>query len=119
MTDQPIAAAVGLTEAQANALAAITAFVGRHGAMPSRTQLAAELGCGHNNAQQMITRLIERGHLSTATPGGLLAGFGRDGVLVSVPAHVAARAITLHLDQVEGFVTTAAVDETTEIGRPQ
>lgn len=127
-TETVIAAAVGLTVKQAAALDAITVFVGRHGVMPSRRQLAAELGCGVDNAQQLITRLIERRHLSTLTAGGQLSGFGQDGVAVFVPAHLAAQlaafcaarservtavvadAIALHLDQLEALADEDAAE---------
>ena len=99
------------------ALAAIVSFVGRHGVMPSRRLLAAELRCNPNNANRLMASLIERGELCSVTPGGALSGFGRDGVAVFVPAHVAAAlaafcaardekistvvadAIVLHLDE--------------------
>lgn len=119
---ETITAPVGLTAKQKETLDAITAFVGRHGAMPSRRQLAAELGCSPNNATQLITRLIERRLVSTVTPGGALSGFGGEGVSVFVPAHLVAQvavycadnaervsavvadAIALHLDQLAGAV---------------
>lgn len=110
-------AGMGLTPRMKEALAAIVGFVGRHGVMPSRRLLASELRCNPNNANRLMASLIERGELCSVTPGGALSGFGRDGVAVFVPAHVAAAlaafcaardekistvvadAIVLHLDQ--------------------
>lgn len=108
---------MGLTPRMKAALDAITAHVGLHGVMPSRSTLAAAMGCSKNNAVQLINGLVERGELNSLTPGGALSGFGRDGVAVFVPAHLAALlaafcaanseripavvadAIALHLDQ--------------------
>ncbi|MHC2241512.1 ABC transporter permease [Bradyrhizobium elkanii] len=126
MTDVPASHGMGLTARMVDALAAITAFVGRHGVMPSRRTLAAAMSCSPNNANRLMQRLVERGELSTASPGGVLIGFGREGVLISVRPHTAARlaafaaaagdkvtavaddAINLHLDAVEGDVAAIA-----------
>ncbi|MGL3208720.1 ABC transporter permease [Bradyrhizobium sp. BR 1433] len=125
MTDVP-ANGMGLTARMVDALRAITEFVGRHGVMPSRRALAEAMGCSPNNAVRLMHGLVERGELSTVTQGGMLAGFGREGVLISVRPHTAARlaafaaaagekvtavaddAISLHLDQVEGDVAAIA-----------
>lgn len=111
---------MGLTARMRDALAAITEFVARHGAMPSRSLLAEAMGCNKNNANRLMQGLVERGELSTTSRGGALAGFGRAGVLVSIRPHIAARlaaycaangervtgvaddAIELHLDQLQG-----------------
>lgn len=113
-------AGMGLTARQAEALQAITAFVGRHGVMPSRSQLAMSIGCNKTGAVQLITRLVERGEVSSLTPGGPLSGFGRGSVAVLLPPHIAAKlsdycaqngervpavvadAIVLHLDALAG-----------------
>lgn len=123
MTDVP-ANGMGLTARMAAALAAITAFVGRHGVMPSRRLLATEMGCNPNNANRLMQSLVDRGELSTVSRGGTLAGFGRAGVLISIRPHIAARlaaycaangervtavaddAIELHLDQLQGDYAT-------------
>ncbi len=123
MTDVP-ANGMGLTARMVDALAAITEFVGRHGVMPSRRLLAAAMSCSPNNANRLMQGLVERGELSTVTQGGALAGFGREGVLISVRPHTAARlaaycaangervtavaddAIDLHLDVLAGDVAT-------------
>ncbi len=114
---------MGLTERQRDALAAITEFAARHGVMPSRRQLATALGCNPNNANRLIAGLVERGMLNSISPGGMLSGFGSEGVAVFIPAHVAAAlaaycaangervpavvadAVTLHLDAVAGVVS--------------
>jgi hypothetical protein len=111
---------MGLTRRMADALRAITEHVALHGVMPSRSTLAAALGCAKNNANRLMMSLVERGELNSSARGGPLAGFGRDGVSVFVPAHIAAKlaafcvarsekitavvsdAITLHLDELEG-----------------
>ena len=111
---------MGLTERQRDALVMITGFVGRHGVMPSRRLLAAEMGCSPNNANRLMQGLVERGELNSLTRGGSLTGFGGGGVFVSVPPDVAsllaqfcalhgeklqfvvADAIALHLDQLGG-----------------
>ena len=113
-------AGMGLTERQREALVMITAWVGNHGMMPSRRQLAAAMGCSPNNAVRLMHGLAERGELNSISPGGPLTGFGLGGVLVSVPPDVAAHlaqfcslhgerlqnvvadAIALHLDQLGG-----------------
>src|SRR4051794_30899824 len=79
-----------LTPRMAECLRAITEHVARHGAVPSRRILAGLLGCNATNATRLAHALIERGELSSMTTGGPLSGFGRDGVAVFVPAHVAA-----------------------------
>ncbi|MGY3527716.1 ABC transporter permease [Bradyrhizobium sp. USDA 4452] len=125
MTDVP-ANGMGLTRRMVDALAAITEFVGRHGAMPSRRTLAEAMRCSPNNANRLMQGLVERGELSTVSQGGPLAGFGREGVLISVRPHTAARlaafalatgdrmtavaddAINLHIDQAEGNVAAIA-----------
>lgn len=130
MSQEPtiIASGMGLTERQAEALRAITAFVGRHGVMPSRSQLAVELGCNKNGAVQLVARLVERGEVLSLTPGGPISGFGHaPGVVVIVPPHIAARlasfcavhdervsavvidAIALHLDALAGPCDESAV----------
>jgi hypothetical protein len=111
---------MGLTPRMAEALRAITGHVALHGVMPSRSTLAAALGCNKTNATRLMLALVERGELNSVTRGGPLAGFGREGVSVFVPAHVAAElaafcvknsekitavvadAIALHLDQLGG-----------------
>lgn len=125
MTDVPASEGMGLTQRMVDALAAITEYVGRHGVMPSRRTLAVAMGCSPNNANRLMQRLVERGELSTVTQGGMLAGFGREGVLISVRPHIAARlaafcaangekvtavaddAIELHLDLLQGDFATA------------
>ncbi|UGA47126.1 ABC transporter permease [Bradyrhizobium quebecense] len=126
MTDVPASDGMGLTARMVDALKAITEFVGRHGAMPTRRALADVMGCNPNNANRLMDSLVERGELSAVTRRGwvAVAGFGRDGVLISVRPHIAARlaaycaangekvtavaddAIQLHLDQLEGDVAT-------------
>lgn len=119
MTDVLAPAGMGLTPRMKAALNAITEFVARHGAMPSRSLLAQSLGCNRNNANRLIASLVERGEVHSTAPGGPLAGFGSVGVAVLVPPHIAAQlasfcagrdervsavvadAITLHLDQFE------------------
>ena len=126
MTDF-VVTGMGLTPRMAECLRAITEHVALHGAMPSRRTLAALLGCNATNATRLAHALIERGELSSMTPGGPLSGFGRDGVAVFVPAHVAAAlaafcvahsekltavvadAIVLHIDQLGGDVTGGKV----------
>ncbi|MGX1353496.1 DNA-binding transcriptional MocR family regulator [Bradyrhizobium elkanii] len=126
MTDVPASEGMGLTRRMVDALTAITEFVGRHGAMPSRRTLADAMGCSPNNANRLMQGLVERGELSTVTQGGMLAGFGREGVLISVRPNTAARlaafsvatrdkvtaiaddAINLHLDMLEGGVAAIA-----------
>ena len=129
MTRVTVSSGMGMTDRQAKALKALTAFVGRHGVMPSRTQLAQALGCSKNNAVQLITRLTERGELNSLTPGGPLSGFGRGSVVVLLPPHLAAKlaaycadhdervaavvadAIALHLD------VLTPVDESSAVAR--
>jgi DNA-binding transcriptional regulator YhcF (GntR family) len=102
-----------------DALQAITAHVAMHGVMPSRRSLATALGCNPNNANRLMGSLVERGEVNSVSTGGALSGFGRDGVAVFVPSHIAAQlaafclansekigavvadAITLHLDHCE------------------
>ncbi|MBN8987448.1 MAG: ABC transporter permease [Rhizobiales bacterium] len=111
---------MGLTARQKAALDAITAHVGRHGVMPSRSTLAEAMGCSKNNAARLIQGLVARDELNTVTRGGALSGFGGAGVSVFVPAYLAAQlaafcaanaeripavvadAIMLHLDQLAG-----------------
>ena len=125
MTDVPASNGMGLTARMRDALTAITEFVGRHGVMPSRSLLAEAMGCNKNNANRLMNSLVERGELSTVTRGGMLAGFGREGVLISVRPHIASRlaaycaangervtavaddAIELHLDLLQGDYATA------------
>jgi DNA-binding transcriptional regulator YhcF (GntR family) len=108
-----------LTKRMLEALQAITAHVAAHGVMPSRRSLAAALGCNRNNANRLMGSLVERGEVNSVSTGGALSGFGRDGVAVFVPSHIAAQlaafclansekigavvadAIALHLDQLE------------------
>ncbi|NEU95073.1 ABC transporter permease [Bradyrhizobium sp. UFLA 03-164] len=117
---------MGLTARMVDALKAITEFVGRHGAMPSRSALAGVMGCSKNNANRLMDSLVERGELTAVKRRGwvAVAGFGGDGVMISVRSHTAARlaaycaansekltavaddAIALHLDQLEGDVAT-------------
>lgn len=110
---------VGLTKRMKDALEAITAHVAIHGVMPSRSMLAAALGCNRNNANRLMGALVERGEVNSVSTGGALSGFGRDGVAIFVPSHVAAHlaafclantekigavvadAIELHIDQLE------------------
>jgi hypothetical protein len=110
-------APIGLTKRMKAALEAITSRVAMHGAMPSRSMLAQALGCNRNNANRLMGSLVERGEVNSVSTGGALSGFGRDGIAIFVPAHVAAHlaafclvnqerisavvadAITLHLDQ--------------------
>ena len=119
-SDTVAPAGMGLTERQREALVFITAYVGRHGIMPSRRTLAAEMGCSRNNAVRLMHGLAERGELNSLSPGGPVTGFGCGGVLVSVPPDVAAHlaqfcslrgerlqnvvadAITIHLDELGG-----------------
>ena len=126
MTDVPASEGMGLTRRMVDALTAITEFVGRHGVMPSRRTLADAMGCSPNNANRLMQGLVERGELSTVTQGGMIAGFGREGVLISVRRNTAARlaafsvatrdkvtaiaddAINLHLDMLEGNVAAIA-----------
>lgn len=109
---------IGLTARMKVALEAITSHVAMHGVMPSRSSLAATLGCGKNNANRLMQSLVERGEVNSVSTGGALSGFGRDGVAIFVPSHIAAQlaaycltdservgdvvadAILLHLDQV-------------------
>lgn len=127
MTDVPASEGMGLTVRMLDALKAITEFVGRHGAMPSRSALAGVMGCSKNNANRLMDSLVERGELSAVTRNGWVsvAGFGREGVLISVRPHTAARlaafcaangervtavvddAIELHLDQLQRAYATA------------
>ncbi len=111
---------MGLTPRMADALQAVTEHVAMHGVMPSRSSLAAKLGCNKTDANRLMLALVERGLLSNVSLGGPLSGFGREGVCVFVPAHVAADlarfcvdnsenvssvvadAIVLHLDQFGG-----------------
>lgn len=113
---------MGLTPRMKAALEAITVHVSLHGVMPSRRSLAIALNCKPNNANRLMGSLIERGEINSLTPGGALTGFGRDGVAVFIPAHMAAQlasfcaansekitavvadAIALHLDQLGGAV---------------
>lgn len=122
MSDSITPIGMGLTARQNEALHQIVAHVGRHGIMPSRRMLAAELHCQPNNANRLMTALVERGEVNAISPGGALTGFGRDGVAVFIPAHIAADlanycathgekvvafvadAIVLHLDQIGGGV---------------
>lgn len=122
MSDTITPIGMGLTARQNEALQQIVAHVGRHGILPSRRMLAAELHCQPNNANRLMASLVERGELNAMTPGGPLTGFGRDGVAVFVPAHIAADlanycavhgekvvavvadAIALHLDHLAGGV---------------
>ena len=67
-------AGMGLTERQREALVMITAWVGNHGMMPSRRQLAAAMGCSPNNAVRLMHGLAERGELNSISPGGPLTG---------------------------------------------
>jgi DNA-binding transcriptional regulator YhcF (GntR family) len=108
-----------LTQRLKETLEAITRYVALHGVMPSRRALAACMGCAPNNANRLMHSLVERGELNSVSTGGALSGFGRDGVAVFVPSHIAASlaefclanserigavvadAITLHLDQME------------------
>jgi hypothetical protein len=94
--------------------------------MPSRRVLAGHLGCNANNANRLIHSLVERGELSSMTPGGPLTGFGAVGVAVFVPAHLAAQlaafcaanderltavvadAIALHVDQLSEGLADAS-----------
>lgn len=117
--------AFGLTKRMREALEAITAHVAAHGVMPSRSSLAACLGCNRNNANRLMGALVERGEVNSVSTGGALAGFGRDGVAVFVPSHIAAQlaafclsnserisavvadAITLHIDQIEAAPSKA------------
>lgn len=119
MTDVVAISSMGLTPRMKDALDAITRHVALHGVMPSRSSLASALGCNKTNAVRLIGSLIERGEVNSLTPGGPLSGFGRDGIAVLVPAHIAAPlamycadnseriaavvadAITLHLDQLD------------------
>ncbi len=121
-----VGAGMGLTAKQRVALDAVVLHVALHGAMPSRAVLAAQLGCNKNNAQRLITQLIIRAELHSASPGGVLAGFGSAGVAVYVPSDIAARlarycaangervpavvadAIALHLDALEAADAAAA-----------
>jgi DNA-binding transcriptional regulator YhcF (GntR family) len=115
-----------LTRRMKEALEAIMAHVANHGAMPSRSSLAAAIGCNRNNANRLMGSLVERGEVNSVSTGGALAGFGRDGVAIFVPPHIAAQlaafclansekisavvadAITLHLDQFEGSTDAPA-----------
>jgi hypothetical protein len=108
-----------LTKRMKEALDAITQHVALHGAMPSRSSLAASIGCNRNNANRLMGSLVERGEVNSVSTGGALAGFGGEGVAIFVPAHVAAQlaafclanservsavvadAISLHLDQMD------------------
>lgn len=118
--------AMGLTQRMKDALDAVTKHVALHGSMPSRRQLASEIGCNPNNAQRLIKSLIERGELNSMTAGGPLTGFGHSGIAVFVPHHlmshladfcasrgetiqsVVADAIALHLDELDGAMNGAA-----------
>ena len=120
--DAIVSDGMGLTQRQRDALTMITAFVGRHGIMPSRRLLAAEMDCSPNNAARLMHGLAERGELNSLSPGGPLTGLGLVGVMVSVPPdvaaklaqfcslhneklqHVVADAIALHLDQLGAIV---------------
>ncbi|MFC0243658.1 MULTISPECIES: ABC transporter permease [Rhodopseudomonas] len=113
---------MGLTERQSLALEAVTKLCGEHGRMPSRSEVARELGCAKNNAVRLIDALVERGELVASAPHGPLAGFGDrcNPVAVVLPefvsrevaafcaahgervANVVADAIVLHLDQLKG-----------------
>lgn len=111
---------MGLTQRQTETLKAITEYVACHGVMPSRRALAAHIQRAPNSANQQMQALVERGELNTITPGGALSGFGREGVAVFIPSHIAAilaafclehsekvtavvaDAIVLHLDQARG-----------------
>lgn len=113
---------MGLTARMRATLDAITAYVARHGVMPSRRTLAAAMETSLNNSTRLTMSLIERGELNTATPGGVLTGFGSEGVAVFIPAHLASQlaafcannservtavvadAVALHLDQMGGGV---------------
>lgn len=117
MTEILAPAGMGLTQRMRDTLDAITAFVARHGQMPSRRTLAVAMDTSLNNSTRLTMSLIERGELNTATPGGVLTGFGSEGVAVFIPAHLASQlaafcaehsekitavvadAIVLHLDQ--------------------
>src|SRR5882724_1509415 len=115
---------MGLTTRMKDALEAITAHVALHGIMPSRSMLAAALGCHKNNANRLMASLVERGEVASLTPGGPLSGFGGGGVAVFIAPHLAARlaafcaansekitavvadAIVLHLDEMGEIVVT-------------
>lgn len=121
-----------LTQRMKDALDAITAHVALHGVMPSRSSLAAAIGCNRNNANRLIGSLVERGEVNSVSTGGALAGFGRDGVSVFVPSHIAAAlagfchansekvsavvadAITLHLDQCEGAAAVVVATDSAD-----
>ena len=127
MSEIPVISGMGITSRMRDALHAITEHVALHGAMPSRRTLAAALRCNPTNATRLMHALIERGELNNMTAGGPLTGFGRDGVAVFVPAHVAASlatfcvahsekitavvadAIALHIDLLGGDVTGEGV----------
>lgn len=114
---------MGLTERMRAALNGIIGFVGRHGVMPSRRLLAAQLGCNATRANNAIASLVQRGAVSLHTDTGGLTAFGSDGVAVYLPPDVAARlcafcdenderpqavaadAILLHLDAIEEVET--------------
>lgn len=120
VTGDETARGMGLTERQAQALAAVTRLCAELGRMPSRSELATDLGCAKNNAVRLIDALVDRGELVATRPHGPLAGFGSrlDPVAVVLPegvgaaiaafcaargervANVVADAIVLHLDQV-------------------
>lgn len=125
---------MGLTKRMKDALEAITAHVAMHGSMPSRSSLAASLGCNRNNANRLMGALVERGEVNSVSTGGALSGFGQNGVAVFVPPHVAAHlaafclanserisavvadAITLHLDHLESIDASCfAAKDVTEV----
>lgn len=80
-----------MTPRMKQALEAITVHVGLHGVMPSRAMLASALACNKNNANRLMQSLVERGEINSMTPGGALTGFGRDGVAIFIPTHLAAQ----------------------------
>lgn len=122
MIDLATPVGMGLTPRMKAALDAIVTHVGLHGVMPSRSMLASALACNKNNANRLMTSLVERGEINSLTPGGALTGFGSAGIAVFIPAHLAAQlagfcainsekitavvadAIALHLDQLDGSV---------------
>jgi SOS-response transcriptional repressor LexA len=108
LTDNVIIAGMGLTLRMREALKAITEHVALHGVMPSRRVLAERLGCNATNASRLIHSLVERGELSSLTPGGPLSGFGHQGVAVMVPAHVAASLAAFCLAQGERLTSVTA-----------
>lgn len=107
---------IPLTQRMSGALIAVNAFVAEHGRMPSARELAEKIDTGKGNAQRIVNCMVERGHLVRVGSGTRSSIAFGGGVLIGVPANVAAQlasfarctgesvssivsdAITLHID---------------------